>query len=198
VGERRERKERVKELLDVVGLGPRFLDHYPHEFSGGQRQRIGIARALALKPKFIVCDEPVSALDVSVQSQILNLLGDLQESYGLTYLFISHNLNVVNHISHRVGVMYLGRIVEIAGSADLYRNPLHPYTRGLLGSILIPDPDAGELREALAGEITGALEESNGCRFLSRCSERKKGVCEGEAPPLKEVKPGHQVACWMA
>jgi oligopeptide transport system ATP-binding protein len=196
-GGRKQRKAEIERLLEVVGLAPRFLNNYPHEFSGGQRQRIGIARALALKPKFIVCDEPVSALDVSIQSQILNLLSDLQSLYGLAYLFISHNLNVVNHISHRVAVMYLGKIVEIAQSDELYHNPAHPYTRLLLASIPVPDPDGEELKDMAIGEIESAMDTKSGCRFFNRCSERRDGICNKAEPRLLEVSTDHMVACHL-
>ncbi len=192
---KREQRTRIENLLEVVGLDPRYLAHYPHEFSGGQRQRIGIARALALKPRFIVCDEPVSALDVSIQSQILNLLSDLQAAYGIAYLFISHNLNVVNHISHRVAVMYLGRIVEIAPSDELYTHPAHPYTRLLLESIPVPDPEVEGLKELTAFEIDGAMLDRSGCRFQARCPERKPGRCDCDEPRLVEISKGHLAAC---
>lgn len=196
-GGRKQRNAEIETLLEVVGLASRFLNHYPHEFSGGQRQRIGIARALALKPKFIVCDEPVSALDVSIQSQILNLMSDLQVLYGLAYLFISHNLNVVNHISHRVAVMYLGKIVEIAQSDELYHNPVHPYTRVLLASILVPDPDGEELKDMAVGEVESATDGKSGCLFFNRCSERRDGICNKAEPCLIEVSTDHMVACHL-
>jgi oligopeptide transport system ATP-binding protein len=192
---RRDRTGEIEKLLEVVGLAPQYLSHYPHEFSGGQRQRIGIARALALKPKFIVCDEPVSALDVSIQSQILNLLSDLQQSYGIAYLFISHNLNVVNHISHRVAVMYLGRIVEIAPSDELYRNPAHPYTRLLLASIPVPDPEVEDVKEMSTLEIESVADDMRGCRFCARCPERADSICDSDDPRLMEISKGHMVAC---
>jgi oligopeptide/dipeptide ABC transporter ATP-binding protein len=195
---RRDRRATIEKLLEDVGLGHQYLSHFPHEFSGGQRQRIGIARTLALKPKFIVCDEPVSALDVSIQSQILNLLSDLQASYGVAYLFISHNLNVVNHISHRVAVMYLGQIVEIAPSDALYANPVHPYTRLLLASVPVPDPDVEDLKEAAAFELDRTGPDTNGCRFGNRCPERSNGICDRGEPRLKEVSKDHQVACHRA
>jgi oligopeptide/dipeptide ABC transporter ATP-binding protein len=194
IGDRRSRRERVAELLGLVGLSPDHSNRYPHEFSGGQRQRIGIARALALSPKFIVCDEPVSALDVSVQAQVVNLLAELQERFGLTYLFISHGLAVVEHISDRVGIMYLGRLVELAPSEELFRNPIHPYTRALLSAIPEPDPDAAKDRIHLKGEIPTAVNPPSGCRFRTRCPLAEPQCAETE-PELIEVSPGHFVAC---
>ena len=194
VGTRRERTERIAELLSVVGLSPSHAGRYPHEFSGGQRQRIGIARALALNPKFIVCDEPVSALDVSVQAQVVNLLQDLQERLGLTYLFISHGLAVVEHISTRVGIMYLGKLVEVASSEEIFHNPLHPYTRALLSAIPIPDPDIKRERLPLAGDIPTAISPPSGCRFRTRCPIAEP-ECADEEPQLVEVSPNHFVAC---
>ena len=191
--------ERVCELLDVVGLSPSWRNRYPHEFSGGQRQRIGVARALALNPKLILCDEPVSALDVSIQAQVINLLQDLQRRFGLTYLFIAHDLAVVRHISDRVAVMYLGRIVEIAPKRDIYARPLHPYTVALLSAIPIPDPAIQRTRRriALEGEIPTPTKRYPGCRFADRCPVRIDR-CRTDDPPLTEHRPGHWAACWVA
>ncbi len=193
----RKRNEIVMEMLRKVGLEEYHARRYPHEFSGGQRQRIGIARALALRPKFIVCDEPVSALDVSIQSQVLNLLKDLQKEFGLTYLFIAHNLSVVEHISDRVGVMYLGKLVELTDRDSLFRDPLHPYTKALLSAIPIPDPTVKRERMILQGEVPSPVNPPRGCRFHPRCPFAVER-CKVDEPPLEELRPGHQVACWVA
>jgi len=196
LGSRVERKKRVAELLDVVGLSPKVTDKYPHEFSGGQRQRIGIARALALLPKLIVADEPVSALDVSIQAQILNLLIELQESFSLTYLFISHDLRVVEHVSDRVAVMYLGRIIELAPARLLYANPCHPYTVALLASVPVPDPTRKSLKASVPGDVPSPVSPPSGCYFHPRCPHCME-VCRREFPALHEVEPGHFVACHL-
>ncbi|HHW40281.1 MAG TPA: dipeptide ABC transporter ATP-binding protein [Syntrophomonadaceae bacterium] len=187
-------QKRVRQLLDYVGLGSYCMGRYPHEFSGGQRQRIGIARALAVEPDLIVCDEPVSALDVSIQSQVLNLLSELQDELGLTYLFIAHGLNVVKYISDRVGVMYLGKLMELAPGDELYSNPRHPYTRALLSAIPIPDPKVKRERIILSGDVPSPIDPPPGCRFYSRCPEADE-ICARESPELRELDSGHLVAC---
>ncbi len=193
---RQEYRERVAELLTVVGLNPSMADRFPHEFSGGQRQRIGVARALAVNPQFIVCDEPVSALDVSIQAQIVNLLEDLQEQFDLTYLFIAHDLSVVRHISNRVAVMYLGHIVEIADRTEIYENPMHPYTKALLSAVPIPDPiiDAERERIILTGEVPSPLNPPRGCVFHPRCSQANE-ECQQHVPDLREIQTDHWVSC---
>ena len=199
IGTRRSRDQTVRRLLDVVGFNPDFTNRYPHEFSGGQRQRIGIARALAVDPSFIVCDEPISALDVSIQAQIINLLERLQDQFNLTYLFIAHDLSVVKHISDRIAVMYLGKVVELAAAGELYRSPKHPYTGSLLSAIPIPDPkvERGRQRIILKGDVPSPVNPPSGCRFRTRCF-KAQDKCAQEVPPLDTVHlDGHEAACFF-
>lgn len=194
----KERQEIIYDLLEKVGLSRDHANRYPHEFSGGQRQRIGIARALAVSPDFIICDEPISALDVSIQAQVVNMLEDLQHELGLTYLFIAHDLSMVQHISNRIGVMYLGKMVEIADSSELYKNPTHPYTKALLSAIPIADPDVtkGKKREILEGEVPSPLNPPSGCRFRTRCKYAMERCIE-EEPYMNDIGSGHMVACHL-
>lgn len=195
---RKERQERVQELLKIVGLNPYFINRYPHEFSGGQRQRIGVARALAVNPSFIVCDEPISALDVSIQAQVINLLEDLQRDLGLTYLFIAHDLSVVRHISDRIAVMYLGKIVELSDRDELYENPMHPYTQALLSAVPIPDPEIEKKRQRiiLEGDVPSPANPPTGCNFNTRCP-RVMDICRQYEPAFTDVGNGHYVACFL-
>ena len=194
--DRAKRRQRVTELLTVCGLSPKMADRYPHEMSGGQRQRVGIARALSLNPEFIICDEAVSALDVSIQAQVINLLEDLRDEFNLTYLFIAHDLSVVRHLCHRVAVMYLGKLVELAGCDELYDNPMHPYTQALLQAVPVPDPEIERSRahQVIQGEVPSPINPPAGCVFHPRCALAVEG-CRSALPPLREVKPGHWVAC---
>lgn len=193
-----ERTDRIKELLDMVGLNTEHANRYPHEFSGGQQQRVGIARALAVRPKFIVCDEPISALDVSIQSQVVNMLEDMQEELGLTYLFIAHDLSVVRHISNRIGVMYLGCVVELSTSYELNKNPIHPYTKTLISAVPVPDPQLSRSRQriVLEGDIPSPMNPPSGCRFHTRCPMAKP-QCKESMPQLRVVAEGHWVACHL-
>lgn len=199
VGSKGERQERVLELLEKVGMGKEHLDRYPHEFSGGQRQRIGIARALSINPEFILCDEPISALDVSIQAQVVNMLEDLQNEMGLTYLFIAHDLSMVRHISHRIGVMYLGKLIEIGASNHIYKHPLHPYTQALLSSVLEPDPRIARESKirVLEGDVPSPLNPPSGCKFVTRCKYAMK-QCHEVEPELIVKESGHMVACHLS
>ena len=195
---KKERSERIKELLAMVGLNTEHANRYPHEFSGGQQQRVGIARALAVKPEFIVCDEPISALDVSIQSQVVNMLEDMQQDLDLTYLFIAHDLSVVRHISNRIGVMYLGTMVELAESYELNRHPIHPYTKTLLSAVPVPDPEVSRSRQriVLQGDIPSPMNPPSGCRFHTRCPYATE-KCKQQVPQFKEHAPGHYAACHL-
>ena len=196
IADKGEREKRVQELLSLCGLNPKFADRYPHEMSGGQRQRVGVARALALNPEFIICDEAVSALDVSIQAQVINLLEELRDEFELTYLFISHDLSVIRHICHRVAVMYLGHMVELAECDELYDNPLHPYTRALLAAVPLPDPtiEANRAHEVVKGEVPSPINPPSGCGFHPRCPLAVDS-CSKDVPEFREIKPGHWVAC---
>jgi oligopeptide/dipeptide ABC transporter ATP-binding protein len=196
IGDKKDRAEKVKEILEIVGLSGDHASRYPHQFSGGQRQRIGIARALIVRPKLIVCDEPVSALDVSVQSQILNLMEDLQEEFKLTYIFIAHDLSVVKHISHRIGVMYLGKMVELSSKDDLYHEPLHPYTQSLMSAVPEPDPDLKKERIILEGDVPSPSNPPSGCPFHTRCP-KVMDMCKTEIPEFREIRDSHFAACHL-
>jgi len=195
--EGKEKEERIYKLMDLVGINRAYINRFPHEFSGGQRQRLGIARALAVNPKLIICDEPVSALDVSIRAQVLNLMKELKDKLNLTYIFISHDLSVVHHICDRVAVMYLGRVVEIADKKQIYENPVHPYTKALLSAIPMPNPEVKRERIILQGDVPNPADPPSGCHFHKRCPYAKK-ECSETVPPFVTVEPGHQVLCWLA